>query len=59
MALVAWSCFMVRGYISPRITMVKAMMVSPKLPKRALDSAIMLFIMGCRMIKSQIAPISN
>ena len=59
MALVAWSCFMVRGYINPRTTIVRAMMASPKLLNRKLDSAIMLLIMGWRIIRSQIAPISN
>ncbi len=50
---------MVRGYISPRITMVRAIMVSPKLLSRISDSPMITFIMGPRMIKSHIAPISN
>ena len=37
---------MVRGYISPRITMVRIIIESPKLPNRISDSAIMLFIIG-------------
>lgn len=59
MALVARSCLLVRGYIAPRITMVIAIMVSPKLLKRISDSAMTMFIIGCRIIRSHIAPISN
>ncbi len=59
MARVAWSCFIVRGYISPRITKVRPIIESPKLPSRKLDSPIIPFIRGWRIIRSHMAPISN
>ncbi len=50
---------MVRGYISPRIIIVRIIIESPKLPNRMSDSPIIPFIMGWRIIKSHMAPISN
>lgn len=50
---------MVRGYINPLTTTVRARMVRPKLPKRILDNQTMLFSIGFRIIRSQIAPISK
>ncbi len=57
MALVARSCFMVSGNIASRIITVKTIIVNPKLPPKALDSAMTVFIMGCMAIKFQISPI--
>jgi hypothetical protein len=59
MALDALSCFKVSGYIAPRTIKVNMIIVSPKLPHNTCEREIMLFIIGFRMIRSQIAPISN
>jgi len=39
--------------------MVRAIMVNPKLLKRISDSPMATFIIGCRIIRSHMAPISN
>lgn len=52
-ALVAFSCLMVSGYIAARTNRVKTMTVRPKLLKRNLDKTTRTLTSGATIYRSQ------